>query len=97
MESNISTIETALAVCLGGNNHVPCDTFKHASDIVRNYISNFHLGSSDFYKRENAGMIFHPTKGIIANVSYNGRVWKSNGKFQLKSEEISNLLSKDLS
>lgn len=53
----------------------PCTTFEDAVKHCNDYIQDNDLGGGNW----NAGHIMHPTKGIIARVSYNGRVWESNG------------------
>ena len=88
--------QNSLLVCLGGKQVMPCENFKQASEMVRQYITLNNYGVSEFYKKKSAGMIYHHTKGIIAEVSYNGRVWESNGKFKLQKPEITNLLNCEL-
>lgn len=85
-----------LLLCLGNQKFKPCANFQEASETIQNLINTFNLGSSDFYKNKNVGMIYNAKSSIIAKVSYNGRVWKSDGSFQLKAEEITNLLQIDL-
>ena len=56
----------------------PVTNFKDASEICRNYINNFNLGSGNWA----GGQVYHPRFGIIANISYNGKVWKlDNSKY----------------
>lgn len=51
------------------------ESFAEASSVVRQYIDSHNLGSRDWTGGE------VKCKGsIIANVSYNGRVWNSNGE-----------------
>lgn len=89
-KEKMNTEKTTLAVCLGGRIFVPCQNFAECSNAVKNYISLNNFGSSDFYRRKDAGLILHPYKGRIAHVSYNGRVWEQKGK------EITDLSKNDL-
>lgn len=91
----LTTVGTSLLVCVG-QEYVPCESFKEASEIVLKFIENNNLGSNCFYTCKHAGNILHHTKGIIACVSYNGRVWISDGTFSLKRTEITNLTLKDI-
>ena len=86
MNTDINNVTSALLVCLGGKKFIPCQNFKEASEIINEFIDKKDLGSRDFYNKINAGKILHHTKGIIATVSYNGRVWNNDG------QEIINLL-----
>ena len=52
--------------------NIPCKTFGEASKACTTYIEDNELGSGNW----SGGQIYHPTKGYIAFVSYNGRVWK---------------------
>jgi len=63
--------------------------------MVRAYISKYNLGSSDFYRKKNAGIIMHPTKGPFAHVSYNGRVWEGSNVASLTRSEITDLTKND--
>lgn len=49
----------------------PATNFKEASEICRNYITNFNLGGGNWA----GGQVYHPKIGLIANISYNGKVW----------------------
>lgn len=51
-----------------------CDTLNEASTICRNYIEEHNLGGGNWV----GGQVYHPKNGIIANVSFNGRVWTLN-------------------
>jgi hypothetical protein len=53
-----------------------CDSLKQASEYCLNYIDEFDLGGGNW----TGGKVFHPKIGHIANVSYNGKVWKLNGE-----------------
>lgn len=66
----------------------PVTTYQEASEICSLYINELDLGGSTF----EGGAIYHPTLGIIARVSYNGRVWKCTKEtmYALKNEEITN-------
>lgn len=57
---------------------VPFGTLGEASEICRNYISEWDLGSGNW--GDESGAIYHPVKGLIAHVSYNGRIWDNEGK-----------------
>jgi len=93
----IESVTSCLLVCLGGKKMMPCDNFKQASDLVRKFIeSNDLMGASKFYSRKNAGVILHPTKGAIAYVSYNGKVWEGQETFTLGNKEITDLLANDI-
>lgn len=67
---------------------MPCDTFRTASKICRNYIDDWDLGGGNWA----GGQVYHPTKGLIAYVSYNGRVWQStDGNWHTGTPEITDL------
>lgn len=50
---------------------VPVTTLREAQSVVNNYINDYDLGGGNW----TGGQVFHPTKGQIAIISYNGRVW----------------------
>lgn len=50
----------------------PCHHLQHASECCRRYIAEHDLGAGNW----TGGTVYHPTKGPIAQVSYNGRVWR---------------------
>lgn len=50
----------------------PFDTIDEAKDILQKTISLFDLGVSTW----NSANIFHPINGIVAHLSYNGRLWE---------------------
>jgi hypothetical protein len=51
---------------------------KEASEICRNYLTTFNLGGGNWA----GGQVYHPKIGIIANISFNGKVWKlDNSKY----------------
>ena len=54
------------------------DNLKEASEICRKYLTAFNLGGGNWA----GGQVYHPTIGLIANISFNGRVWKlDNSRF----------------
>jgi len=53
-----------------------CHSLEECSHACRNYITKHNLGGGNW----TGGQILHPDKGQIAIVSYNGRIWKDNGK-----------------
>jgi hypothetical protein len=53
-----------------------CQTLQQCSQACRNYITKHNLGGGNWV----GGQILHPDRGQIASVSYNGRIWKDNGK-----------------
>lgn len=55
---------------------IPCETLRQCSQVCQRYIEEWDLGSGNW----TGGEILHPTKGLIAIVSYNGRIWKYSGK-----------------
>jgi len=57
---------------------VPFGTLGEASEICRNYISEWDLGGGNW--SDESGAVYHPVKGLIAHVSYNGRIWDNEGK-----------------
>lgn len=70
----------------------PCDTFAEAVEYCRNYIGTYNLGGGNW----TGGQIYHPVKGLIAYVSYNGRVWKTTtGEWEPGQEEITELDTND--
>jgi len=91
MSTNIQKVSSCLLVCLGGKKHIPCKTFADCSAAIQIHIAGNNFGASDFYKRKDAGVILHPVKGIIAHVSYNGRVWEGEA-----GKEITDLTKNDL-
>lgn len=50
---------------------LPCFTLAEASKICRDYITQHNLGGGNW----SGGAVYHPTEGLVAHVSYNGRVW----------------------
>lgn len=42
-----------------------------ASDVCMEYIRRWDLGCGNW----DGGQVYHPTNGVIAHVSYNGKVW----------------------
>ena len=57
---------------------VPFGQLSEVSAICRDYISKYNLGGGNWGAR--AGEIYHPVNGLIAHVSYNGRIWAQDGK-----------------
>jgi hypothetical protein len=53
-----------------------CNSLTEASQICRNYLDHFRLGAGNW----SGGQVYHPTMGLIANVSFNGRVWDLESK-----------------
>lgn len=84
MKRQILKAESSLVVLLANKKFAACENFQQASEIVSNFISASNYGATAFYKYKQAGVILHPTKGNIANVSYNGRVWNSSTKIEIK-------------
>lgn len=65
-------------------------TFAEASRVATDYISEWDLGGGNW----TGAQVLHPTKGLIARVSYNGSVWKCTDlkKFDfLKAEKLQDL------
>lgn len=52
-----------------------CDTITEAAQACRRYISENNLGGGNW----TGGQVYHPVKGLIAQISYNGRVWQPTG------------------
>lgn len=52
----------------------PVNTLKEAADACVEYINEYELGMGNWI----GGQVYHPTKGLIATVSYNGRLWKGD-------------------
>ena len=91
MSTNIQKVSSCLLVCLGGKKHIPCETFADCSAAIKIHIAGNNFGVTDFYKKKNSGHVLHPTKGLIAHVSYNGRVWEGEA-----GKEITDLTKNDL-
>ena len=75
----------------------PCKTLGEASKKCMDYIETWDLGGGNW----SGGQIYHPTKGVIGYVSYNGRVWHESPQFWNKdskryTEEELNLNLSDL-
>ena len=69
-----------------------CDTFREASELCRAYIGTYNIGGGNW----TGGQIYHPVKGLIAHVSYNGRVWQSTtGEWEPDREEVDDIDSND--
>ncbi|HMS40933.1 MAG TPA: hypothetical protein PKE69_11950 [Pyrinomonadaceae bacterium] len=49
-------------------------SLKEASEVCRNYISRFNLGSGNF----TGGQVIDDKNNFVARISYNGRVWDSD-------------------
>lgn len=62
----------------------PVDTLADASKLVSDYISFNDLGASKF----KSAIIFHPTNGAFAHVSYNGRIWEGIDIYSFTRKEI---------
>ena len=52
----------------------PAKTLKEASDLCLAYIAEWDLGGGNW----TGGDVYHPIKGKIASISYNGAVWKGD-------------------
>lgn len=64
---------------------VAVETLQFAVRACNQYIKAFDLGGGNWV----GGQVYHPTKGLIATVSYNGRVWKGDfNDFNKKPEEF---------
>jgi len=59
---------------------IPCETLRQCSMACRNYIQKWQLGGGNWPE----GQIFHPTKGLIACVSFNGKVWKPSRQITIQ-------------
>lgn len=62
---------------------LPAQTLEEASIMCKKYIEDWDLGSGNWA----GGDIYHPTKGLIAYVSYNGKVWKNLNNRERYTEE----------
>lgn len=59
-------------------------TLQEAADACVQYIEEYDLGMGNWV----GGQVYHPTKGFIATVSYNGRLWKGDlNDFKKEPEE----------
>ena len=67
---------------LGGedlpNRVVECATLPEASIALRNFVEHYNLGASQLTKA--CGTVKDHTGGIVAFVSYNGRLWGPDGR-----------------
>lgn len=69
MITAIQTTENRLLVQLTVKKHVPCNSLAEASLILRAQVAK---GIS--LRMWNGGNVYHPTKGLIAVVTPNGRI-----------------------
>lgn len=60
---------------------IPCETLRQCSDACKAYIEENGLGGSHW----TGGDVYHPTKGLIARVSYNGKLWKPSKKIKAQN------------
>ena len=67
---------------LGSEDHpdrvVECATLQEASIALRNFVVFHDLGASQLSKE--CGTVKDQTGGIVAYVSYNGRLWGTDGR-----------------
>lgn len=71
MDTAIATTENRLLVQLTAKKFIPCNSLKEASAILRAHIAVKGISLS----RWMGGDVLHPTKGRIAIVSPNGKIW----------------------
>ena len=67
-----------------GNVFFEVKTIREASELCREFINKFNLGSSNWA----GGKIVNENFDFIAIVSYNGRVWDNENWFQAKEIAI---------
>ena len=76
-----------LRVHLNRRESVRVASFAEAARTILEYIRRNDLGSSGFYSGPSAGLIDRAGR-IVANVSYNGRVWQGSDRFATNQTEI---------
>ena len=59
------------------NREVACATLAEASLELRNFVEYYGLGASQLSKE--CGTVKDMTGGVVAHVSYNGRLWGPKG------------------
>lgn len=69
--TTITTTENRLLVQLTAKKFVPCNSLKEASGILRAHIAKNGISLS----RWMGGDVLHPTKGRIAIVTPNGKIY----------------------
>ena len=55
-----------------------CSTLKEAAQLLRQFVERHTLGASQLSKA--CGTVKDQTGGIVAYVSYNGRLWGPDGR-----------------
>lgn len=53
------------------------NSFEEASKVVRDYIEQNNLGMSEF----SGGDVFDMSGNLVAQISYNGRIWEPGSKW----------------
>lgn len=64
------------------NRQVDVATLEEASLALRNFVVLYNLGASQLTRA--CGTVKDQTGGIVAYVSYNGRLWGTDGKLLLR-------------
>lgn len=76
-------------------NWIPCDSFGEASAICMAFIEYYNLGAGSF-----AGGQIVKGAGLVAEVSYNGRIWKADKnpayRVEIKKEENGEKIKADV-
>lgn len=85
MKTIVTQIDSSLVVILSKKVSLPCKTINEARELCRYFIADNNLGGSSLFNK--FGFVYHPTKGFICRISYNGRVWQ-NAKWNFNSENI---------
>ncbi len=62
---------------------IPVATLAEAQMAANDYINKYDLGGGNW----DGGQVYHPTKGLIAHLSYNLRVWKGEYWGKTEAEE----------
>ena len=75
-------LKPQFTMTLGGedvpNHSVSCSTLKEAAQLLRQFVERHNLGASQLSKA--CGTVKDQTGGIVAYVSYNGRLWGPDGR-----------------
>jgi len=72
--SNVGNPDFKQYAPIAPNFIMPARTLKEASELCLEYINEWDLGGGNW----SGGDVYHPVKGHIASISYNGRVWKGD-------------------
>ena len=80
--SHVAITKPSYTIILGGEGEpdqsYQCNSLKAARLLMRLFIERHNFGASQLSKA--CGTVKDRTGGIVAHVSYNGRLWGTDGK-----------------